>query len=275
MVSKDTLPIKADERWRAECVRYSICTIVTRLGEYAEMVESFRRGGFCEPDCEYLFLDNSQENMFDSYAGYNLFLNVARGKFIILCHQDVILVDDGRVELDLVLESLSRIDPHWGVCGNSGGVYVGKWARRISDPHGAYQRVGKLPAKARSLDENFIVVRRSANLALSHDLKGFHLYGTDICLIADIIGYQCYVVDFHLLHKSPGNADTAFKNIRESLIKKYHICLRSRWINGTCTIMFVSGAPIFYRIFNKFQVIGLVQFIGRKAPWLSRLLFRT
>ena len=51
------------------------------------MIESFERAGFCEPDCEFLYLDNTQHNEFDSYSGNNLFLNIARGQFIILCHQ--------------------------------------------------------------------------------------------------------------------------------------------------------------------------------------------
>ncbi len=60
----------------------------------------------------------------------------------------------------------------------------------------------KLPIRVGSLDENFIVVKRQANLALSHDMSGFHLYGTDLCIIADILGRTSYVVDFHLCHKA-------------------------------------------------------------------------
>ena len=56
--------------------------------------------------------------------------------------------------------------------------------------------LGELPAKVHTVDENFIVVRRATNLSLSHDLDGFHLYGTDLCVIADILGGNCYVIDF-------------------------------------------------------------------------------
>lgn len=80
----DHTPIRADQRWRDECIRYSICTIVTRLNEYAEMLASFRAGGFKDPDCELLYLDNTHGNVFDAYSGK------------ILCHQDIVLLEDRR-----------------------------------------------------------------------------------------------------------------------------------------------------------------------------------
>ena len=55
-----------------------------------------------------------------------------------------------------------------------------------------------------ALDKNFLVVRRDANLAVSADLKGFHLHGTDICIVARLLGYTAYVVDFQLRHVSSG-----------------------------------------------------------------------
>jgi len=45
-------------------------------------------------------------------------------------------------------------------------------AIRISDPYGENQSSSS--GACHALDENFIVVRRQANLSLSHDLSGFH-----------------------------------------------------------------------------------------------------
>ena len=69
---------------------------------------------------------------------------------------------------------------------------------------------GELPAKVHTLDENFIVVRRAANLSLSHDLDGFHLYGTDLCLIADVLGGNRYVIDFHFAASGRRNNERVF-----------------------------------------------------------------
>jgi hypothetical protein len=273
MISPEPLPIRADERFRNECIRYSICTIVTRPNEYKAMIASFRLRGFREPDCEFLYLDNSQGNAFDSYAGYNLFLNVTHGAYIILCHQDILLMENGRAELDSIIESLTKRDPNWAAFGNAGAKYSGRIALRISDPHGEDQSTGDFPVQVQSLDENFIVVRRSANLALSHDLEGFHFYGADICIIADILGWNCYVVDFHLRHKSHGSKDDSFFSIRERLIRKYRRALRSRWIGTTASAFFVSGVPILSRFLSGSFPTKIARFVGRKfspSRWLSK-----
>jgi hypothetical protein len=262
-------PIRADHRWQEECIRYSICTIVTRPDQYAEMVDSFRNRGFEEPNCEFLFLDNSSGNAFDAYTGNNVFLNVARGQFVVLCHQDVLLLGDGRETLDRTLDNLSRLDSTWGICGNAGVNDRGP-AIRITDPYGVDQKIGELPAKVRSLDENFLIVRRSANVALSRDLHGFHLYGTDICLVADVLGYSCYVIDFHLLHKSAGVRDDQFYVIRSNFVRKYKRAFRSRWIKTTCTTIFISGIPLIGYLLSSTFAIQVVDRFKRLTCRSSR-----
>ena len=64
-------------------VIYSICTLVTRPGEYGEMIASFRDKGFDTPASEFLYVDNSNGNRLDAYAAYNHFLNVSRGAYVI------------------------------------------------------------------------------------------------------------------------------------------------------------------------------------------------
>lgn len=99
----------------------------------------------------------------------------------------------------------------------------------------------------RTLDENFLIVRRAANLAVSHDLAGF---GTVICLIAEVLGASCYVIDFHLRHKSAGVMDDAFHSVRERLIRKYRTAFRSRWVVTTCSVQFVSRVPFLGRFLS-------------------------
>ncbi|MET1112723.1 MAG: hypothetical protein ABWX67_14480 [Allosphingosinicella sp.] len=239
-------PRRADEIGTG-AIRFSICSLVTDHDEYAEMVASFRERGFGGDDCEFLYLDNSEGNNFDAFAGYNLFLTRASGDFVILCHQDILLLEQGRAALEQRLAELDRLDPAWALCGNAGGVDGGALAIRISDPHGADQSTGTFPARALALDENFIVARRDANLALSHDLGGFHLYGTDLCIVADMLGRTAYVIDFHLRHKSAGKTDAGFYAARRAAIAKYRRAFRSRWIRTTCTSFLVSGTPLLGR----------------------------
>ena len=70
--------------------KYSICTLLTEVEQYRDALSSFRDAGFVEPECEFLYIDNSLENKYDAYEGVNKFLQIAKGDYIILCHQDII-----------------------------------------------------------------------------------------------------------------------------------------------------------------------------------------
>jgi hypothetical protein len=228
--------------------RFSICTLVTRPSEYAEMVESFVSHGFSPADCEYLYIDNSESNRFDAYRGYNLFLSEARGDFIVLCHQDILLLEDGRAELEQRLDELMAHDPEWALCGNAGGVSFARLAIHISDRFADNQLFGRFPARATALDEDFIVIRREANLAVSHNLSGFNFYGADLCIVADILGRSAWVIDFHLRHKGLFKTSTSFYRQRKDVARKYQKAFRSRWIVTTVTYFFVSGSPLVSRL---------------------------
>src|SRR6202012_1442735 len=105
---------------------YSICTLVTRKGEYAEMLQTFLDKGFDTGTCEYLYIDNTAGCTFDAYQGLNHFLQQAKGKYIILCHQDILVYDDDRAHLDKVIAEIEANDPNWGILANAGGVNF-KW----------------------------------------------------------------------------------------------------------------------------------------------------
>ena len=190
--------------------KYTIGTLVTDLAQYRRSVRSFNAAGFATEDCQFLYIDNSRFNNFTAYNGLNHILNHAESEYIILCHQDVLLDFDGRALLDRRLRDLEVRDPFWALAGNAGGVASGNLAIRITDPHGSDQKTHEYPQRVSSLDENFIVLKSDARLAFSTDLSGFHLYGTDVCLLADVQGHNCYVIDFHLRHLSAGNKSPSF-----------------------------------------------------------------
>jgi hypothetical protein len=251
-------------------IKYSICVFVTGYEQYAEMIESFVCHGFTYNDCEYLYIDNTKGDVYEAYAGINKFLTIARGTYIIICHQDLVLLSDGRKKLDVVLDELTRRDPTWGVCGNSGGIHPGRLAIRITDPHGDNQFTESLPAKVTALDENFLLVRRDANLAVSRDLEGFHLYGTDLCLVAQFLGYSAYVVDFHLRHLSRGPKDPSYQDIRSALIAKHSRALRPRLTTTTTTFVFLGGPKALRSVLNSKVGLGVARRLGKLAAQLRR-----
>lgn len=250
--------------------KYSICTLLTEKDQYVDALSSFRDAGFIEPECEFLYIDNTAANKYDAYAGVNQFLQKAQGDYIILCHQDLVLHADNREKLDQIIDDITRLDPDWALLGNAGGTVPGQQTYRLTEYTGEekhYLRRGKFPAKAYSLDENFIVVRKSANLSASHDLEGFHLYGTDLCMIAEILGYSAYVVDFHLWHlggastrppaTSGAHATSIFDKTKYNLINKYRRVYSPRFIQTTCTIFYVSASRLKNYLYNRKHVFSI------------------
>ncbi len=236
-------------------IDFSICSLVTNKQQYSEMLTSFEQAGFSGDRCEFIYIDNSNSNKYDAYDGLNHFLQLAKGKYIILCHQDLLLHDHGVDHLERVIDEMDSLDEQWAVLGNAGGVVPGKLAIRITDPfYGENTKLGSFPAQVGGLDENFILVKRSANLALSRDVGGFHMYGTDLCVIADVLGYHAYAVDFHLHHvcgevlKGVGRKTVetpmSFNSVRQRFVRKYQRAFRSRWLQTTCTIVYLSGSRI-------------------------------
>nr|WP_199158647.1 hypothetical protein [Pedobacter sp. ASV2] len=220
---------------------YSICTLVTRKTEYDEMLNSFLKKGFDEKSCEYLFIDNSSTCKFEAYKGLNQFLQQAKGKYIILCHQDIIIHDHDRKHLSERILEIEQSDPNWAILANAGGINL-KWiATNITQRSGRIIKEPILPLKTKTVDENFMVVKNSANLALSNNLSGFHMYGPDLCLIADVLGFNSYVIHFNIIHKSNGNADESFYKSKKAFIKKYNLAFRSRFMTTTITRYYLSG----------------------------------
>ena len=221
-------------------VKYSICTLVNNMAEYEGMLASFKNKGFIDRNAEFLHINNIDSNQYDGYTGLNHMLNIARGAYVILCHQDILLNFDDESILDRCLSELNQQDPNWALAGNAGGDSHARY-RRITDPHGT-SSLGSFPQKVQSLDENFIIVNTLNRVALSGNLSGFHMYGTDLCVIADILGYNAYVIDFHLQHKSAGNKDASFYASEKSLIKKYQLAFRQRLIKSSCTKLLISSS---------------------------------
>jgi hypothetical protein len=232
-----------------DAVQFSICTLVTDQNEYRTMVDSFRKAGFNDETSEFIFIDNSKGNKYDAYAGLNKMISVSSGKYIVLCHQDIELNYDNKEKLISRIAEIDSIDKSWGILSNAGGLHLKKRVERMYYPH-KEMNMGPFPFKVKSVDENFILLKKEANLGLSHDLSGFHLYGTDLCIHAHTAGYSAWVIDFALLHKSTGNINESFYKNKRELIAKYTKAFQSRYIRSTCTTLYISGNWLYTLIMN-------------------------
>ncbi len=235
---------------------FSFYTLVNDKSEYSELLKSCEKAGFNDKNSEFGYLNNSKSNVFDGYKGLNKAIHMSKGEYIILIHQDVRLVFDGLKILKSKIEEISKIDPSWAVLGNAGGNFdLGEKFIRISDPTNKDLKFGKLPAKVYSLDENLLIIKSSSLIAFSEDMDGFHFYGTDICQQAMFRGYSCYVIDFHLLHKSSGKKDLTFFKSKENFIENYQRKLSPRFLRTTTTRIFLSSNKFFNFLFNQKDIL--------------------
>jgi hypothetical protein len=245
---------------------FTFGTLITDWDMYHRMRDSFRSSGFTESDCEFLEVDNTQGNQLDAYQGLNQVIYKARGEYIILCHQDILAIDR-RDSLESCLAELNQKHPRWAVCGNAGGVARDRLAIRISDPHGEDTRVGKLPLRVHSLDENFLLLRATKNLGFSGDLQGFHFYGTDICLQAEHLCYEAYVIDFHLQHFGKGNLDDSFWQQKKALQQKYRQLWHSRIVQTTCTSVPLSRSAVYLWLNAQKRYLKLLDTVQKFLPF--------
>jgi hypothetical protein len=243
---------------------FSVCTLVTDPDQYAQMKASFIEHGFTAAQAEFLEIDNSRGNQFDAYRGLGKLLDEARGRYVVLCHQDLLLLDDGAEQLRKQLELLDEGDPKWAIAGNSGITPDNRHVLHISDPHGDDQRQGPLPARAQSLDENFLIVRRASRIRPSAELSGFHLYATDLCLQAARAGLSAWVIDFHLCHLSGGNMSTGFFREEEKFEQHWSEVLpRALVVRTTCTEL-ILGTDLKARWLRRLRAV-------RRHPLVYRL----
>ncbi len=254
-------------------IRYSICTLVSNPEEYAEMVQSFIDAGFDTSFCEYLYIDNSKHNKYDAYAGLNKFLTLAQGTYIIICHQDILLNYDRIEVLEQRISEMDTLDKKWAVLGNAGAAGIKNIVYKLYNKVGELESRGTVPSKVISLDENFMLVKHSSNLAVSFNLQGFHLYATELCIIAEILGYSTYVIDFAITHKSKGNVDNSFFKIQSSLQEKYRKNFRGRYIRTTITEFYLSNNR-FARIFFENKLIKFFMYQYYKIKYRRKLFDR-
>lgn len=236
---------------------FSLCIMVTDWAEYDACIASLADHGFDAQRCEFIVVDNSAGNAADAYVAGNEFLQAAQGRWIVLCHHDILLLDHDIDTLGACLDELEALDPTWGICGNAGYAADGWPEVNVSSGGRAYISGGPYPARVVSVDENFMVVRRAANLALSRDLTGFHHYGPDLCIVADILGWSAYVIDFHLHHKSSGTVDDRYFASRDRIAAKYRRAFRPRWIHlVTMRPFLLSGWRAHHRVARAQQWLG-------------------
>ncbi len=229
--------------------KFEFYTLVTRFDEYEEMVISAKNSGFNGNDVNFYYFDNKNSNDFDGYSGINHALNISNAEYVIFCHQDIIFKYDNYEKLIYCINELNNLDKNWAIAGNAGANEIGDVYIKIIDPNGSHSQ-GPLPQKVKCVDENFIIINMKKNVACSSNLKGFHLYGLDLCQNADTLGLNSYVIDFLLEHKSAGKVDDKFYESFENYIKVQKDRKATKLYTTLCATRFISNSSLLNILLN-------------------------
>jgi hypothetical protein len=224
---------------------FSICTMVNDWVEYEAHQQIWLKMGFGGKDCEFLISDNSLGNKLDGFQSSRLFLNEARGQYIIMAHSDSNpgVTKDKMLKL---LRSLEAFDPKWAIVGNAGVNQIGQGilAYGFEMPKASEKKGEKRFHPVHALDENLLIIKAEARLSLSYDLEGFHLYGLDLCDVARRLGRTCYVAPMRWYHGSHGTLNTVFyQKVCEFEAKMRNYRRPKIWATN-CTFLTVSRSPL-------------------------------
>jgi len=223
---------------------FSVCCLVTRWEDYEAMRSAFELQGFDTANSEFLVCDNSSGNNFDAYEAIRKFLKEARGRYVVIVHQDAYPLEQSS-KLMRQLVKLEKIDPKWGVVGNA-GVNRRIWLRLVGAlqmPEGAEISMDLPSAKVDAVDENVLIIRNGSGVTVSSDLRGFHFYGFDICSVAARLGMSSYVIDYRWYHGSYGTIEGDFfsaKGALQAKLKEYFSITDSP---TTCSYLNWSRSP--------------------------------
>ena len=196
-------------------------------------------------------------------AAYNAALDSATTDVVVLAHQDVYLPAGWLRRLEETLLVLSETDPAWGVLGVWGNTRSGHRAGHVYCC-GLKKELGvdfDTNIEVMTLDELMLIVRKSSGLRFDPALRGFHLYGADICLEAGKQGLKCYAIPAFCIHNTNGY------NLLPLEFWRGYLYLRKKWsstlpIRTTCTKITWSCWPMLW--WNVDRIANLM--LGRHRP---------
>ena len=139
------------------------------------------------------------ENMAEAYnKGIDI---MAKKDIIVFCHQDVYLPEAWLFRL---LKLVREYPDNWGVVGPFGMKWDGTHSGRVWDSGLArelyFDNIDD--SHVTSFDELVLVLNNKKGLRFDPNLPNFHLYGTDIALIATAMGLHNRVINHPVVHNS-------------------------------------------------------------------------
>ncbi len=208
---------------------------------YNEFKKTFKN------NAEYIVIDNSK-NEWDCFSAISSFIKRSKGEYLIITHDDIRFdtLDSNKLleQINIILSVDCRAAV-FGVAGISktNHLPVGHFKNKDGNIRWTW---GK-GSEVESLDECFLLVRNGLGINVSSTLKGFHFYGTDLCINAEKLGYSSHVIDFPITHLSSGRLGNDFFEAKDRFEMHLRDSCKKRFIQTTCTVLY-GGKSLIGRI---------------------------
>jgi hypothetical protein len=217
-------------------ITFSVCSLCRDDNAVYNIQDKLR--SVFPAETEFFILNNSTGE-WDCYDAIRYFLKQSKGDYIVIIHDDI---GFGNLSVSLLIERISEVinkDPSaalFGVAGISSQDQrgIGRFHNSTGEQLWGFHDGGK----ASSLDECFLVVKGDSEITVSEGLKGYHFYGTDLCLNAMKLGHSIYVIDYPLIHKSAGNMNESFFEARDRFEEHLKNQALNRYFRTTCTVLY-------------------------------------
>lgn len=143
----------------------------------------------------------NSHNVYTAAIAGNLSLEIAKSRYVMLIHQDLKFTDESGPNIVKLLSKMDNnriISGFAGIDLSYGDDHIDEWGFsetnvKVGQVFGADTITwdGDTSIKpVHSLDEICLIIDKHSGIRFDPTLKGFHLYGLDICLQARSAGYQ-------------------------------------------------------------------------------------
>lgn len=202
---------------------------------------------------------------------YNEGLRKASHDWVVFVHQDVYLPRGWEDSLTKAILHIESQGINWAVLGvigvtNEGEILGTVWSTGLGIEIG---NGIDSPTAAVSLDEMILVLKKSSGITFDPQLPGYHLYGTDICQIAKMAGYESLIFWGPAIHNSTPvrKFDKSYWAAFKYLQKKWYDRLPIKTCNAT-----IKRGPFNKHSYHFFYTyIRLRRIFTKKPPFRGRL----
>lgn len=204
---------------------FSIITIVNKEKIYEGFLKNLKE----QEGVQYeLIKINNDHNQFSSAReAYNDAMKKAHGDYFIFLHPDMRFLD--KFALKDALEQIVKIDD-LGVAGVSGCPFELHHHKSTilttivqGDPYYHFGKSIDKVTEVQTVDECFFAMTR--DFCENHpftDVKGWHMYAVEQCLIALLNNKKNYVIPARMWHYSPGNSENwQYVQTGREIVKRY------------------------------------------------------